>query len=231
MKRALLYLTITYFGSAVSGQTINLDSIFEPKLCGEIFHMRTGTVGKQFYNDVWEKSDIRLNSGEYVTNKQLKYNTYEDEVIWFQPDSFREVKLEKHFIDEFYFKNENKSLARFRRIQFKLPQMTDSSDIFVEVLFEKRMSLFAFRNVKVEGTLDRVEKGIMYSFDKLVPNPLYILNLPQRRSAVFKRIRRNAILKSLPVDYKAKVKEIIQQNHLSIRNEQDLIKLMNLIDA
>ena len=230
MKRAFLYLIIIFWGVVVNGQTINLDSIFGPKLSGEIFQKKTGTVGTQYYNDDWAESDIKLSTGELAVNKLLKYNELIDEVIWFQADSSRQIKLEKHFIDEFCFKNYKGKSVRFKRIQAKLPQMTVPTDIFVEVLCEKTASLYVFRNVRINGSSNIVEDGVLYSYDKLVPQPVYILILPDKKTITFNTIRRSVLLKVLPEGYRNTVKEIIQQNYLSVRSENDLIKLVNLIN-
>jgi len=230
MKRAFLYLIIIHFGIALNGQAINLDSIFESKLCGEIFRMKTGILGEQFYNDDWTESDIKLITGETAVNKLLKYNAFMDEVIWLEADGLRQVKLEKHFIDEFCLKNYKGGSIVFKRMQLKLPRMTDTADIFVEVLSEKSASLYVFRNVVIQGTVDRVEDGVLYSYDKLVSQPVYILSFPDKETVTFQKIGRNALLKALPNAYKTIVTEIIQRDHLSVRDEDDLIKLVSLIN-
>lgn len=230
MKRVVWYFVFLWFCAASYGQGINLDSIFETKLGGKLFQMRAGLVGSQFYNDDWVNSDLKLITGETVHNKKLKYDALLDEVIWLQEDSFREVELEKHFIREFCFKNYQNRQVCFRRIRAKLPQMIDSADIFVEVLLEKSSSLFVFRKVKVEGSVNRLIGGVLCSFEKLVPDPVYLISLPGGNSVFCKRIRRHLLLKALPDAYKTKVREIIQRNHLTIRTEEDLARLVGLIN-
>jgi hypothetical protein len=108
--------------------------------------------------------------------------------------------------------------------------MTDTADVFLEVLTEKDASLYVFRNVIIQGTINRVDGGVLYSFNKLTPQPEYILMLPGGETCTFKKIGRIALLKALPEYYKAVVNEIIQQNHLSLLDENDLVKLADLID-
>jgi hypothetical protein len=229
MKRTLLFILFLCFGSAIYAQSINMDSIFEPKLRGEIFQSKTGIEGSQFYNIEWVMSDIKLSSGETVFNKQLKYNVLIDEVIWLQPGTYNQVKLEKHFIDEFYLKNYKGKTVCFKRIRAKLPQMPDSADIFVEVLIEKTASLYVFRSVETEGIV-KIVNGEQLYFDKITPLSRYILILPDRQTILYKRISKYAFLKALPEKYKNILKAIIQQNHLSVRTENDLSKLVGLIE-
>jgi hypothetical protein len=151
-------------------------------------------------------------------------------VIWIQEDISRQVKLEKRLIDEFSLKNYKGKSIRFKRIQIKLPQMTDSTDIFVEVLLERNASLYVFRNVRINGNISIVEDGVPHYFDTLIPQPVYIIYLPGGETITFKRIRRSVLLKALPEEYRTTVKKIIQQNSLSVRSEDDLIDLVRLIN-
>lgn len=228
MKRTLLFILFLCHGSAIYAQSVNLDSIFEPKLRGEIFHIQKAVEGNQFYSNEWILSDIKLSSGEMVFNKQLKYNILLDEIIWLKPNSFEQVKLEKHFIDAVYFKNYLGKDICFKRIHAKLPALMDSTDIFVEVLVEKVASLYVYRTVRIEGTVNNVN-GIDRYLDKIVPQPEYILVLPDRQISEFKKISKRNLIKALPEEYKSSVKYILQQNHLSVRNEIDLTKLVEMI--
>ena len=226
MKSTLIFLFFIYCGSALYAQAINLDSIFEPKLRGEIYLPKTGIEGKQFYKDEWAKSDIKLNSGEMVFNKQLKYSQLEDEVIWLPAGSFRLVKLEKHFIDEFTFKNMNGQSVRFKRKRVKLPTMVDSTDIFTEVLIENAASLFVFRTVSIENTYNNLD-GVLYSVKKINAQPVYILIFPDKQIISFRKISKHALLKVTPEKFKATIKNILEQDHFSIRSENDLSRLVN----
>lgn len=230
MGRMILFIIGVYISVVVQAQNFYLDSIFEPKLIGEIFQQRTDMIGKQCYNDEWAIGDIKLATGEWVTNKLLKYNTYLDQLIWFQPDSLRQIRLEKHFIAEFCFKNYKGKSVRFKRIRAKLSQMIDSSDIFVEVLLEKKAAFYIFRSAKIEGSDNILKGGVLYSLDKLVPSPLYLISLPDKKTITFKKIRRGVLMKAFPEEYKTRLKELMQQNHLSIRTESDLAKLVSLIN-
>jgi hypothetical protein len=229
MKRTLIYLLLFCFGLAVSAQPISMESIFEPKLCGEIFHVKAGTEGNQFYNDDWATSDIQLSSGEMVLNKKLKYDMLLDEVIWLQSNGFQQVKLEKHFIDGFNLKNQKGKDIYFKRIRSKLSPMPDSADIFVEVLIEKTASLYVFRTVRIEGEINNIN-GIERYLNRITPEPKYLLILPDHQTIIFKKISRHGFIKMLPEKYKSSTKEIIQQNHLSVRNENDLSMLVGLIE-
>jgi hypothetical protein len=228
MIKGILRILLIVCCTATYGQSINIDSIFEPPLRGETFLKKTGTEGKQFYNDNWVLGDIKLCSGETVFNKQLNYNVLLDEVVWLQAGTFRQVKLEKQFINEFYLKRQQGRDIRFKKMRIKLPTMNDSTDIFVEVLVENSASLYVFRTVRVEET-SNIVNGIQSYVENIVPQPQYFLKLPDKQAITFKRIKKKVIVNALHEKYKYIIKATIQQNHLSIHTEEDLTKLVTLI--
>ena len=229
MAKAILYIIFSGIVSGIFGQAIQQDSIFEPRLRGEIFHIKTGMLGKQFYNDDWVSGSIKLNSGEWVINKMLKYNSYLDELIWLQDKSFRQIKLEKHFIDEFVFTGYLGKSVHFRKILFKQFQLSDSTETFVEVLTESPTRLYVYRSVVKEGQENEIKNGIQYTHDVLKPQPIYLLIMADNTMFSFKKLRKRALIRVLNDKDKTLVKEIIQKNHLMIRTEEDLKHLANLI--
>ncbi len=229
MARLFLYIVFITICFGLKSQTLNVDSIFTPPLCGEIYHIKTGTIGNQFYNNEWRLGKIKLISGEWVFNIKLKYNSFIDELIWLQENSFKQIKLEKHFIDEFVLINSDGISVHFRRMKIKLPPMVDSSEIYVEVLLEKIASLYVFRSIKIEGHEEELKNGILYSNDVLKDHPVYILIMPDQRIITFQKIRKRSLLNALDENSRVRIKKIIQEFHLSIRKENDLMELVRLI--
>jgi hypothetical protein len=212
------------------GQNASLDSLFEPRLCGSIYQISPGFKGSQFYNKEWADADILLSDGELVGNKLLRYNGFIDEVIWKNNVDQTEVKLEKHFISDFTFKNYQGKSIRFKRIQAKLPGIADSAEIFAEVLAESKSSCYAYRKIVVEGYDLKTVNGLTYISDNLVAQPQYFLVLPDKQIVVFRRISKHSILNILPEKYRVSAKNILQKNHLSLKDEEDLKKFTTLME-
>jgi hypothetical protein len=81
----------------------------------------------------------------------------------------------------------------------------------------------------MEGTVNNVN-GVDLYMDKIAHDPSYILVLPDKQTSIFKKISKRSFIKALPEKYRNSVKDIIQQNHLAIRSEDDLAKLVGLIN-
>jgi len=231
MKQKLLLPILTcLFSASLHGQISIVDSVFEPKLRGKIYEMPTGYKGSQYYNDEWANADILLTNSEVACNKLLRYNGFIDELIWRNTANLMEVKLEKHFIDEFSLKNLGGKTIRFKRIEAKLPMIADSVEIFVEVLAESQSSCYVYRKIIVKGYDLKDIAGKTYISNDLVAQPLYFLILPDKEVVVFRRINKRGILKAMPEKYRMPVKELLQKNHLSLRNEENLKTLVGFID-
>ena len=210
MKQKLLLPILTcLFSASLHGQISIVDSVFEPKLRGKIYEMPTGYKGSQYYNDEWANADILLTNSEVACNKLLRYNG---------------------FIDEFRLKNFGGKTIRFKRIEAKLPMIADSVEIFVEVLAESQSSCYVYRKIIVKGYDLKDIAGKTYISNDLVAQPLYFLILPDKEVVVFRRINKRGILKAMPEKYRMPVKELLQKNHLSLRNEENLKTLVGFID-
>lgn len=231
MKLKLLILFfLLHLSTTLCGQIVTLDSIFEPKLCGTIYEMAGGYKGSQFYNNEWANADILLSSGEIVSNKLLRYNGFTDDVIWKNNVELVEVKLEKHFINEFVFKNFNGKLIRFKRIPAKLPGIVDSTEIFAEVLAESKSLCYVYRKIMVKGYDLKEVNGLTYISDNLVAQPQYLLVLPDKETVVFRHISKRGILKALPEKYRISAKDQLQKNHLQLKNEDNLKVFVELME-
>ena len=81
----------------------------------------------------------------------------------------------------------------------------------------------------MEGSVNNIN-GVERYLNRITPEPKYILLLPDHQTSIITKISKHHLLKTLPEKHKGTIKDIIQQNHLSMRNENDLSKLVNLID-
>ncbi len=220
--------SILYSQESFSDQLV-LDSIFEPKLTGEAYIAKAGMIGRQFFNDEWAESDIKLTTGEKVSNKLLKYNGYLDEIVWLTPENFKQVKLDKYAIDEFVLKNYFGNSLRFKRINIKQMFISDSTDIFAEVVIESNVSLYIFRKIGIAGTITKDSKGGFYSFDQLESAPVYYLKLTNSGYANLQRLNRRSLLHLFP-EQKTAIKKLLRQNHQQLKTESDLVEVVNLLN-
>lgn len=213
-------------GTLISyGQGNAAETLFRPAVCGEVYVVPKDFSGKQYYNREWIPGDIVFTNGDTLHDMLLKYNGFTDELIWLDSSSFRQVKLEKHFISLFTMKYPDGKVSQFRRIVEKQAFTADSADVFVEVLCENVARLFVQRQIASRGVTTKYMEGRDYSFDDLRLQPRYMLILPNHPPIVFRIINKKTILRLLPAASREQAEAIMREYHLPLRNEKQLIQL------
>jgi hypothetical protein len=204
-------------------------SIFSPKLTGEAFIEKKGYKGEQFFNKDWQESDILLSTGQEIHGEKLKYNGLLDELIWVNTSNFRQFKVDKSFISDFWLKNETGSPNHFKRINVNDPKDIHSSYIFAEVGVEGKVSLFIQRRIIIIGEENDYKNGVLYVIESIGPKPLYYINTSSNNYLILSRIRKNAFLNLFP-EHKKEIAKIIKDNHLILKTESDLVQLIEMLN-
>ncbi|HPT15317.1 MAG TPA: hypothetical protein PK796_11035 [Bacteroidales bacterium] len=222
--RPVLFLLILSGAAPGYGQD-TVPELFRPPVCGEVYVVPKDFSGKQYFNRNWLPGDVVLTSGDTLYDMLLKYNGFTDELIWLDSNAFRQVKLEKHFINRFTMKHPDGRVILFERIVEKQPLSADSADVFVEVMCDNVARLCVQRQIASRGVTTKYIEGKDYSFDDLKPQPRYMLFLPNHQPVVFRIIGRKTVLRLLPPGYREQAEVIIREHHLSLRNEKQLIQV------
>lgn len=233
-NRILLIIVFAISGLTgfTSAQQINInpsiDTLFEQKLAGEKIHLNTvNVIGSYFLNDEWANGDIHLTNGNWVINKQLKYNSFTDELIWLRPKDYTMILLEKEQILEFKIK-----IAGFEKIlHFKKMDLTGTATAnkFYQVLYEGRYGLYCNRRViSAESTTEKFDYSTYY-VPILKRAPVYIILSQSGTLMTIEKISNKAFLKNYPHD-KNVLKNLFRENHLHLKTEDDLITAVKAIE-
>ena len=230
MKHAIYILL---FCMTVNAQTniSKVDSAFLPKLTGKTYIERKGYKGEQFLNKDWMEGDILLSTGVTIHVTKLKYNGLLDEVIWVNPSNFQQFVLDKSYINDFWFKKPTGQDIHFKRINVVVdPLVTShSSDIFVEVKIEGKISLYIQRKIVVVGDENIFQNGALYLLESIGPTPLYYIKLPSNTYLTLSKVNRRAFLKLFP-EQKKDINKLLRNNHLKFKSENDFIQLIELLN-
>ena len=206
-----------------------VDSIFSAKLTGEFFYENKNYIGEQFFNKDWDEGNILLSTGEMIYGKYLKYNGLLDELIWLNTSNFGQFKLDKSYINEFWFKNLPESDLHFKRINVDDTSSIHIRDIFVQVKAEGKISLYIQRKISIIESVDVTKNNADYRYQKLETKPGYYIKLPSNQYFVLTKVRRIAFIRLFP-EKKKSINKIIRENHLNIRKEDDFTKLIELMN-
>jgi len=217
-KRILIYtiVLIATFQSLQGQKSIskgNADpTASEVCLTGELFTPDFVVDGSTYFNSEWLPGDIYLSSGEVVRNKLIKYNGLLDELFWQEPKSKNTIKLDKEAILRFHFQNFNGDTAvYFKKIKVRRNNISDSSEVFGEVVNEGSLSLYILHDYKTAATELIRQNGKLLERTNYVEEPVYVFILTNNKTFVFKRLNRKKLYSISPANSE-KIKEFLKTN-------------------
>ena len=197
-------------------EDISTTENFQKKLSGRFFVSSTMNYGSQFYYK-WANGDVIMDDGHIIRNKFIRYNRYYDELLWLRKSDYKTALLDKKTIDEFIIYSENNTpYAHFIKSRIKRWYQSDSTDVFLQVLAEGHLSLYAFRTVLViRNKIEIYDKDIYYL---IMNNEYYRIDASRR-----------GLMRALPQN-KTELRQIIRKNKLKVKSEPHLIKAIELLN-
>jgi hypothetical protein len=209
----------------------SIRTLFEPKLTGEVYQpviMR----GMEFYHINYGDGTIILESGDTIFHYQIRYNGRLDALLYLVPNTVHEIQLDKFAIKEFYFnEDQNRQREFFRKIQVKNDFFSDSVEVFSQLLYEDRLSLFAFRQyVSIHDQLVAVTNDREIAKPLYVPSFIYYFQLPNHKTVGFKKFKRKDLYELFP-ERKEAMKQLFRENHQRrFKKESDLVRITEILN-
>lgn len=223
----LFLLALLWMGVSLYAQ--DADSIFSPKLTGEIYNTEPKYLGDLFFNNHWTESTILLTSGEKVYGEKMKYNGYLDEVVWYNNTNFTPFILDKDYISEFWTTDSLHVPVHFKRLLVSDSTGRRPKDIYVQVALEGATSLYIQR--RVITLPDEVVSGAfgLYAKKSYGQAPIYYIKMPSGQFLSLRRISRKGFLNLFP-EQKETLVQLIRRNGIKLKTEQALIQVIRLMN-
>ena len=224
---ALMLLSGTRY---VRGQDTLPAALTEPKLCGEWYTPEIGYVGSQLFRGSWFPGSVVLEDGRIADDKMLAYNGMQDQLIWLDKKGGKVLTLDKGLIAGFVLRDDKGEEMRFRKIRVKPLLLNDSISVFAQVLLQgQHLSLYVQRRIINDYT--ETYGGYVTSASRryLAPKPVYFIFMPGRQSNRMEKISRKTLYAVFP-EKKKQIRKTLRKNRLSLHNEYQLIRAIELID-
>lgn len=223
----LLILAFLWLSASLHAQTG--DSLFLPKLTGEMYVPEARHIGEIFFNSNWTESEILLSSGDTVSGEKINYHGYQDEVIWYNPSNFTPFVLDKAHIRAFWTTDNLGNPVHFKNLQVRDSTYSSPKCIFAQVAVEGRYSLYIQR--RIISLPDEVVNGkngpyFQKAYDK---SPIYYIKLSSGQFLVLKQLSRQGFLNLFPAQKDA-LSALIRKNGIRLRTETGLIKVVRLMN-
>ena len=197
---------------------VNDTSIYEENLVGEFFIPEAFHRGQNFYNPDWRYGTIVLENGKMIFNKLINYHLLSGQLIWMRSLDYKQIIVEKATVKEFIISpNDSNNKLLFRKLTFQPWYMPNSIVEYLQVLAQGYVNLYAYRKATVDKNSNEV-----------IPATEYYIQI---NNGQIKRLKRGrwALYSAVGVNKKI-MKKIVRENKLRIRNEEKLIKAVNLFN-
>ncbi|MCF8357213.1 MAG: hypothetical protein K9H26_00540 [Prolixibacteraceae bacterium] len=193
------------------------------KLYGKIYYYPLGLEGSPYLNKDWQIGNIVLESGKVANEIKIRLNIIQNDLVFYNESLLKVFTIDKNTLRSFSMKTAPGATPhRFikytgEEIGFKLRK----NDL-IEVLHEGNITLY------VKHLADVINSNNLNSKNKVYPKEFYFLKV----NGKVVEIRGNArsVIKYFP-DNKREIKKMIKANRLRKRGEQNLVKLIALIDS
>jgi hypothetical protein len=209
-----------------------LQRTFETKLQGQVYQGLPGLTGEEFFNVKHAVGDIYLENGSIAYDKLIRYNGRIDGLLLYPGNSYQEIILDKFFIKKFSFKNfTDKDTLYFEKLRVIKDFGNDSIQIYGQVLYENKLSLYAYRRyISDQEIIERVGSTQIYK-KFYEPSFVYYFKLPNNKTIGFKSFRKRQLYKLFP-ENKDLMKKLFRERHQRrFRKEEDLIKIADVLNT
>jgi hypothetical protein len=209
-----------------------LSEAFETGLKGQVYTGLPGMVGTEFFNQSYVNGDIILEHGEVVKNQQIRYNGRIDGVLLLPPHSSLEILLDKYFIKGFCLKNfMGKAPLCFSKIKVINGLGGDSIQIFGQILYHNKLSLYAYRQYVYQQDVLEDIGNTKIAKKQYGPSFIYYFQLPNGKTIGFKKFKKRDLYKVFPQN-KELMKKLFKENHQRrFRNEDDLVRITEILNS
>lgn len=226
MKHLILY---AFLGLSVALHAQDADSIFNPKLTGEMYVTEAKYLGDLFFNDRWTESNILLTSGEKIEGEKIKYNGYLDEVVWYNSSNYTPFVLDKDYIFEFWSTDSLNNPVHFKHLLISDSTGRRPKDLYVQVAVEGSTSLFIQR--RVISLPDEVVSGPfgLYAKKSYGQSPIYYIQLPSGQFLTLKWLSRRGFLNLFP-ERKEALASLVRKHGIRLKTEKGLVEVIQLMN-
>jgi len=229
MKKLLFLAFLASLCLSASLRAQSIDTLFTPKLTGELYVNESKHFGNIFFNNNWAESTILLSSGVTIKGEKIKYHGYLDEVIWYNKSNFTPFIIDKAYINEFWTTDSLNRPVHFKRLQISDSASTRPKDIFAQVAVEASYSLYIQRRViALPDEVIATDKG-SYARKTYGQSPLYYIKLPSGAFILLRHLNRTAFLSLFPKQKKMELSALIRRHGIRLRTEKGLIEMIELM--
>lgn len=184
-----------------------------------------GVKGSPNIFESWNPGEVYMNNRGRIAIEQLNYNSFQNEIVYQDPETYQHMTLDKYLVDFFRIFKADDTLL-FVSVTFP----GETTPVFAQVLYNKGSQVYKVHrkeylqaNYGGGYSADRrydefVDKYDLF-FRKQSEDVLYKVKRPVRR------------IKNAFDRHSAEIASFIKSNDLKFKTEEDVVRLMNYYDS
>jgi hypothetical protein len=173
----------------------------------------------QFYTNDWSEAFVTLVDGRTISGEFLRYNGFLDKFIWLKKNTNQQLILNDENIGKVdLVSGKLTGSCYFERIKMKRWYDADSVSVFLELLSDGPISLYAQRKITTSQSSNEFTNEYLY-FIKTYYNPLSVI-----------KPRKKNLLAALG-EYEDECKNALKRANLSVNNEFELIRVVEYLNS
>ena len=181
-------------------------------------------LGTPFLYDKFLEGEIKMEDGTTIGNLLLNYNSYRDELIYYNSAIATQIVVDKISIGSFSLTDKKGISHLFRKQTYNGPMQGDR---YFEILSEGDIALLVYRKVHlltcpVYGEVGK-EKNMSYQ----EAYSYYLYNVIRGYEPI--KPEKNSFLSKFVTPDQKLVRKMLQQNKISVNDENSLVKGWNLV--
>lgn len=191
-----------------------------PKIKGTRQEIYSIYEGKPYFTDNWCLGKIQLVNGESIDSLYLKYSSFKDELIYFNPKINAQIKIDKAIISAFTFTDEYGQSYSFKKYPF---DNYAKSDRYFEILAVGDIDLLCYKKVDLNEVPPYHDtKGILKNM-AYRQGYLYYFYTPQNGFASVKPSK-SGLLSRFNKEAQRPIKKLLRKNKIYILDELSFIE-------
>jgi hypothetical protein len=183
-------------------------------------------LGHPFLTDSWEPGEITFTDGEKSDSLNLRYSSYKDELLYYNPEISAQIVIDKASLNGFSFTGKDGKTRIFRRLYY---DGFLKGDRYFEILSSGEISLLAYRKVSLNNTTSyKDESGILKNQEYNADYQYYFYS-PEKG---YNSVRPNAValLSKFDKTSQQAIKKLLRKNRIRIAGEENFVQAWKVIE-
>lgn len=236
MKNIKIYIGLLIAAFFVQNSVIaqNNQDWYAERIVGKRFNNSYFFDGSQYVIEDWVKGTLFFENGEKQSDVNMRYNSFLDQLIYFNSRASAEILIDKNTITGFSYEYNSKTYF-YKKYNFDnlskiylLP--LKEGTIYFEVIYDGFVDFLCFRKTEMLPCPTYISFSGSEKNQKFVHSYRFYFHHPEK--GIFStKIKRSALLSTYSKKDKKEIRKLLRDNNLVISNEYEFGSALKVIES